>query len=481
MTQLVQVPPSDLDAEASVLAAVMLDPAALTEVDQFLRPEHFYADANRRIYECVIDLASTGKPSDAPTIIGWLRDRNRLDQIGGTPYLAQILDVPAATSRLTYTAMRVVDKWRLRRVIEEARAIIAEAYEASGDVGEFVQAAEARIFAVSQEVARTKTLKTSQEVMGECITEVTALRRNDAPSGISTGCKSLDKRIGYLRPGRVYVVAGRPGSGKTSLVTKIVRSMVRDENIERRGVYFASIEMPSKQIGDRLISQETMMDTRQVEMGILSKDQFRKYVDATADIARWPLMIEEKPGLTLSELRSSIRRAIRRLANSNDTDESKKKLGLVAVDYFQLMGTGDLGRTLDSNSQLERLSSGLLGIAKEFGVPLVLLSQLNRKCEERPDKRPMLSDLRGTGALEQDAHTIMFTYRDDMYRKPGEQKDRKAEVIVGKCRGGRVGTVRVGYLDYCTEFVDEPDDDPEDQFAQQFDDFADDNNRPYDS
>jgi replicative DNA helicase len=467
MTNLEQVPPHDLDAESAILSSVMVEPTALGEVDHFLRPEHFYADANRRIYECVLDLSSTGKPFDAAAIIGWLRDRNRLEQIGGTPYLAQVIGGLTAGSRIAFTAMRIVDKWRLRRVIEEARAIIAEAYAAAGDVGEFIQSAESRIFSVSQEIVRASTIKTAQEVMKECVTETAALRRGDLPRGVSTGFESLNKRIGGLRNGRMYVAAGRPGMGKTSFVTKIARVLSVSKN-DRRGVYLASVEMPAKQIGDRIIAQETMLDTRCVEMGVMSPNQWQKYTNATAEISRWPLIIEDKPSLTLSELRSSLRRAVRKL------DTMGEKLGLVAVDYFQLMGSHDMARGLDTNARLEQLSAGLLGIAKEFDIPLVLLSQLNRECEKRPDKRPQLSDLRGSGALEQDAHTIIFFYRDDVYRKADEQKDRSAEFIVAKCRGGRTGTVRLDYLEYCTEFVDKPDDDPADEFAQQFDDFGDD-------
>lgn len=467
MSHLAQIPPNDLDAEAAVLSAVLVESHALGEVDHFLRPEHFYADANRLIYEAALDLASTGKPHDPATVAGWLRDRGRLDRLGGTPYIAQLIEVSPATARITHTAMRIVDKWRLRKVIEEARAIVAEAYEVSGEVSDFVQQAESRIFAVSQEIIRASTIRTAQEVMQECVSDATALRRGEIARGASTGFESLDKRLGGgLRPGRVYVGAGRPGTGKTSFVTKVIRTLVRS-NAERRGVYMASVEMPSKQIGDRIIAQETQLDTRCVENGILSGSQWSSYTDATAEIARWPLVIEDKAGLTLPELRSSLRRGVRKLANKGE------KLGLIAIDYFQLMGTHDMSRGLDTNSRLEQLSAGILALSKEFDVPVFLLSQLNRECERRPDKRPQLSDLRGSGALEQDAHTIIFFYREDIYRKAGEAKDRSAEFIVAKCRGGRIGTVHVDYLEYCTEFVDKKDDDPEDEFAQQFDDFGD--------
>jgi replicative DNA helicase len=459
------LPPSDLDAEGTVLSAAMMQPGALDECDG-LKSEHFYADANRRIWEAAIDLASQGKPTDPKALAGWLRDRNRLAQVGGTPYIAQLIEGVPETAKVADHARRIIDKWRLRRVIEEARMIQAEAYGVTGDVGDFVQTAESRIFAVAQDVVTTTTIRSASDVMAECVAEAAAQRRGDKPRGASTGFISLDKRIGGLRGGRVYACAGRPGMGKTSFLTKVARTIARSGD-DKRGVYLASIEMPSKQIGDRLIAQEAQLDTRQVELGVLDNKQWHTYTDTAAEIGRLPIEIEDRGGLTLSLLRSSLRRAVRKLA-----DRHGAKLGLVGVDFLQLMGTEDLGRGVDTNTALERLMVALAGLAKELDVPVIVLSQLNRDCERRPDKRPMMADLRGSGGIEQTAHTIIFFYRDDVYRKPGEAKDRSAEFIVGKCRGGRTGTVKLDYLEYCTEFVDQPDDDPGDDFARQWDDFA---------
>jgi replicative DNA helicase len=465
-------PPSDMDAEGVVLSAAMLQPGAIDDCDM-LKPEHFYADANRRIWEAAIDLASQGKPTDPKALAGWLRDRKRLDQVGGTPYLAQLLEIPPETTKLADHARRIVDKWRLRRVIEEARTIQAEAYSVTGDAGEFVQSAESRIFAVAQDVAASSTLQSVKGVIADCVSEAAAKRRGDRPRGASTGFLSLDKRIGGLRGGRVYACAGRPGMGKTSFLTKVARTVARSEST-KRGVYLASIEMPKEQIADRLIAQEAQLDTRMVEMAMFSNTQWRQYTDAASDLGALPIVIEDRGGLTLSLLRSSLRRGVRLLANEHGTE-----LGLIGIDFLQLMGTEDLGRGIDTNTALERLTTGIAAIAKELDVPVVMLSQLNRECEKRPDKRPMMADLRGSGGIEQAAHTVVFFYRDDVYRKHGEAKDRSAEFIIGKCRGGRTGTVRLDYLEYCTEFLDKPDDDPEDDFAAQWDDFADNSETKY--
>jgi len=460
------VPPSDLDAEATVLSAVLVQKGALEEVDHFLKAAHFYADANRWIWEAVTDLASAGKPTDPMMVAGWLRDHNRLAQVGGASYIAQLVETVPPTVRLAATAMRIVDKWRLRRIIDEARAIVAEAYTNADDVAGFVQRAEARIFGASQSLVRTSTIASAGEVMRECIEEARETRDGSRPRGISTGFASLDKRIGGLRGGRVYVCAGRPGMGKTSFATKAARTLAKS-TAERRGVFFASVEMPRKQIGDRLIAQEAQLDTRAVEMAMMNRGEWEDYTNAANRIAQWPLIIEDRGGLTLSDLRSSLRRAVRRLESVHETS-----LGLICIDYLQLMSTADLGKGMDPNQRLELLSAALVAIAKEFDVPVVLLSQLNRECEKRVDKRPILADLRGSGAIEQDAHTIIFFYREDVYRAPGDAKDRSAEIIVAKARGGRTGTVRADYLEYCTEFLDRVDDDPHDAFARQFDDFV---------
>jgi replicative DNA helicase len=461
------IPPSDMDAEGVVLSAAMMQPGALDDCDA-LKPEHFYADANRRIWEAAIDLASQGKPTDPRALAGWLRDRNRLAQVGGTPYLAQLIESLPETAKVAEHARRIIDKWRLRRVIEEARMIQAEAYAVTGDVGDFVQTAESRIFTVAQDIATSATIRSAQDVMTECVSDAAAQRRGDKPRGSSTGFLSLDRRIGGLRGGRVYACAGRPGTGKTSFLTRTARTIARSDT-DRRGVYLASIEMPAKQIGDRLIAQEAKLDTRRVELGLMNTQQWQAYTDTAADIGRLPIIIEDRGGLTLSLLRSSLRRAVRQLADKYGTG-----LGLIGIDFLQLMGFEDLGRGLDTNTGLERLTTGIATISKELDVPVIMLSQLNRECEKRPGKRPIMADLRGSGGIEQTAHTIIFFHRDDCYRQPGEMKDRSAEFIIGKCRGGRTGTVKLDYLEYCTEFIDRPDDDPDDKIgSDEWDDFAD--------
>lgn len=456
-----RVPPHDLDAEAAVLSAVFLDPEVLDAAQGALAPAHFYADANRRIFESMLDLSGRGQPVDIVSVANWLRERGRLDQVGGGSYLAQIADATPAIANVENHARIVREKHRLRSVIAEAQSIAAEAYAVPRDVNAFVQSAEARMYIAAGEERAELRARTAKQVMDDCVPEIGRRFAGTTVAGMSTGFRSLDIRIGGLRDERVYVIAARPGMGKTSFATQLM-GIVATSETRKRGVYMASLEMPNEQIGERLLAQHTQLDTRKVERGWLTRSEWDSIIESGKGIGAWPLIIDDKAGMTISELRANLRRARRTFQGEFDVD-----LGLVVIDYFQLLGTHDIARWGSStNDTLEALSKAIVnGIAKEFKVPVLLLSQLNRECEKRPGKRPQLSDLRGSGALEQDAHTVMFLFREDVYREPNEQKDRAAEVIVAKVRGGRLGTTTLSYLDYCTRFVDENSEDAADELT----------------
>jgi replicative DNA helicase len=454
-----RVPPSDLDAEAVVISAVLCDPDRFGDLSMVVRADHFYADANRRIWEAMVGLAAIGRQPDAPAVLGWLRDHGRLEQVGGAEYLAMFAGAPAVARPVEH-ARRVVAKWRLRALIRTCQDLAAEAYGPVEDVGAFVQRAEGAIYAVAQDESRSDRSASARETMVEVLKEIEARYRRTELPGASTGFVSLDRRIGWLRPGRVYVVAGRPGSGKTSFVSRAGKSvMLRKSNAQ--GFFFASVEMPKEQIVSRLLAQEALLDTRSVDAGFLRGDDWSRLCEWGTEIAKWPMVIDDTPAMTIPQLRSILRRAERRMRNEFNTG-----LGLVAIDYAQIMGKDAGNRYASTNDQTAAISAGVLAIAKEFSVPVLLLAQLNRDCEKRPDKRPMLSDLRDSGAFEQDAHTVIFLYRDDLYKKPGEAKDGQAELIVAKARGGNCGTVKIGFIARSALFVDEVDDDGEDEFAK---------------
>jgi replicative DNA helicase len=455
-----RVPPHDLDAEAVVISSVLLDPDTFGDLSMVIRSEHFYADANRRIWDAIAALSSVGRQPDAPAVAGWLRDHQRLDQVGGMAYLAQLADgTPAAAKPIQY-ARRVIAKWRLRALIGTCQRIAAEAYGTVEDIGEFIQQAESAIYEVAQDESRSSRSATGKEVMVEVLKELDAKFNQKQLPGGSTGFETLDRRIGWLRGGRVYIVAARPGMGKTSFVSRAGKAVMLSDSANK-GFFFASVEMPRDQIGSRLLAQEAVLDTRAVDAGFLTGAQVKDLHDRAEEIAKWPMVIDDTPAVTIPQLRSILRRAERRLR-----DEFQTGLGLVAIDYAQIMGKDTRNRNASMNDMTAAVSAGVLAIAKEFSVPVLLLAQLNRDCEKRPDKRPMLADLRDSGAFEQDAHTVIFIYRDDPYKKQGETPDGTAELIVAKARGGRCGTVHLDFVAKSALFVDKASDDPDDEFAK---------------
>lgn len=459
-----RIPPNALDAEAMVLSTILLDPEAFDEVEQVLRAEHFYSDANRLVYQAAQELRASGQPVDLVQVGGYLRSTGRIDQIGGMSYLAQLTDNTPATVTLLAHAKTIADKWRLRRLIAVGSEIAARGYGDPLDVPGFVQECEAAVYAVSQDMSRAvDTTAGIRDVIDECLTTLRAKRSRTEPTGLRTGFRGLDKRLGGLRAGRVYVAAGRPGMGKTSWLTQVsAAAAARDPGPV--GVSLFSIEMPRKDIGDRLLAQDSAIDTRLIDTGIMKHDQFAQLVDSAARLAHWPIVVDDKAAITVSEMRSALRRHVRML--------HPVKLGLIGVDYLQLVGTKDLPRGLSTNDQLERVMAGLVSIAKEFDAPLIVLSQLNRECEKRPDKRPIMADLRSSGSIEQDAYAVIFLYREDQYRAPGEEKDNTGEFIVAKARNGRTGTVKATFIASCTRYEDTGETDGAyDEFDEMFDSF----------
>ena len=452
-----RVPPSDLDAEALVLSACMLEPDLLLATQELLAPEHFYADANRRIFETCVALQASGRPVDLVQIAGYLRDAGRLDQVGGTPYIAMLANEIPAVASVAAACRAVRDKFRVRQILALSQRITAEAYTGVGNVQAFVEQAESEIYAISQDTLKAETGAHVQEILTGCVTELHRKRNGEIPSGKLTPYKGLNRLLAGLKRGTVTTVAARPGMGKTSFVTELLVQGAKDTSDARGGVFF-SLEMPRDQIGNKLMAQSSLVDTRSVDTGIMSIAELQDVLGAANVLRKLPIIVDDKPSITITEIRSALRRHERALA--------PERLGLVAIDYLQLMGTTDLQRGMNTNDQIEHIMRGLCAVAKDFNVPVVLLSQLNREVEKRPDKRPNLGDLRSSGAIEQDSFNVIFLYREDQYRKPGEPKDNSGELIVAKARAGRPGTVKVEFIPKATKYVDvkEP--------ADEFDDWG---------
>lgn len=458
-----RVPPHDLDAEAAVLSACLLSTEAFDQVHDLLQPGHFYSDANRRVFEAVIELQTSGRPVDVVSVATWLRDRERLQQVGGTPYLAQLTDATPAVAHVEAHARTVREKWRVRQLIATCQKFAAEGYGDCGDVQAFIDQAEQAVFDIARVPESTAVRPVREAIHGAFDLLVAASKRGEGITGIPTGFDRLDRKCAGLHKGDLYIVAGRPGMGKTSFVLNIAVNVASprrvstagtlgaDEERPGWGVGFFSLEMPREQLASRLLSVEARVDVSRIRSGSIRHEDWNKLTDAAARVGRLPIWLDDTPALGLLDLRAKIRRLKAELGRSSGDRPDAQELGLVVVDYLQLMqGRRDAA---SREQEISELSRGLKQLAKEMQVPVIALSQLNRSVETRTtkDKRPQLSDLRESGAIEQDADTILFIYRDEYYFP--ESPDRGiAEIIISKQRNGPTGTVKVRFSPEFTRF-----------------------------
>jgi replicative DNA helicase len=463
-----RVPPHDLDAEAAVLSAILLSREALDRVLEILRPEHFYSDANGRIYEASQQLALAGTPIDIISVASWLRDRERLVQIGGASYLAQLADATPAVAHVGAHAAVVYEKWRLRQLIATCQKVAAEGYGDVGTVQEFIDSAEQAVY----ELARTAASNSAQplaQVLRAAFQQITAAaERGDRITGISTGYEKLDAKTAGLHSGDLTIVAARPGMGKTAFVLNLAVNVASPRavnspgpgeaghGIERSepgfGVAVFSLEMPREQLATRMVCSEGRVDLGRLRQGYLQPDDWRRLTESASYLSSLPVWIDDTPAIGILELRAKVRR-IQAEYNREATNTSpERKMGLVVVDYLQLMKGRD---GVNSREQeISEISRGLKQLAKELAVPVIALSQLNRAVETRTtkDKRPQLSDLRESGAIEQDADTIIFIYRDEYYNAETTNAKGIAELIIAKQRNGPTGKVLTKFTAACTRF-----------------------------
>jgi replicative DNA helicase len=456
-----RVPPHDLDAEAAVLSAVMLTQEAFDRVAEFLRPEHFYSGANQRVFETVLDLQNENRPVDVVTVAGRLRDKGLLQQMGGTPYLAQLTDAVPTVAHVEAHGRVVKEKWRLRRVIATCQDFAALGYGDTGEVQGFIDKAEQAIFDLARqpEASSLTTLKTAIHGAFGMLSE--AAKRGGGITGMATGFHDLDKMTAGLHVGDLYIVAARPGMGKTSFVLNLAAQLAEPRRIQREGgepeevlgtgVVFFSLEMPREQLASRLLASDARIDVSKLRSGRIENDDWIKLTESASRLGYLPLWLDDTPAISLLDVRARVRRLQAEIERRGSEGPRAAKLGLVAIDYLQLM-SGRPG-VQSREQEISELSRGLKQLAKEMGVAVIALSQLNRSVETRntSNKRPQLSDLRESGAIEQDADMIMFIYRDDYYNKDSGTPD-VAELIIAKQRNGPTGKIDLHFNKACTRF-----------------------------
>ena len=459
-----RIPPHDLDAEGAVLSAVMIDPLAFDKVSELLRPEHFYSEAHRRIFEAAVELSATGKPVDVVQVATWLRDRDRLAQVGGMAYLTEVLNAAPAVANVAAYGRTIHEKWRVRQLMLACQRVMAQGYSGYGEAQLFIDSAEQAVY----DIARTRESSSVQllrDVVHETFRRIEkANARGLRITGIPTGFDRYDRITSGLHDGELTIVAARPGMGKTSLVLNMAANVATPQQVESArdpndrweeagyGVAVFSLEMPREQIANRMLCSEARVDVSKVRTGMLTPTDWSKLTQAAAHLHNLNIWVDDSPALSILELRSKVRRMQAEFDRVDPaTGEKKQRVGLVVVDYLQLMRGRENAQSREQ--EISEISRGLKHLAKELNLPVMALSQLNRAVETRGEKskRPQLSDLRESGAIEQDADNICFIYREDYYNR--ETVDRNvAELIIAKQRNGPTDIVKVRFEAQYTRF-----------------------------
>jgi len=442
MDRIERVPPHALDAERAVLGGILLQNSVIDTVLEIIKVDDFYSEGHSKIFEAALELHRASTPVDTVTMRDFLSRKNQLGTIGGDDYLLSLTDtIPTLENTKSYAHI-IREKALVRRLITACQGVAAKGYGDYGNAQEFLDQAEKAVFDVASVQTRS-TVERVRDVVIRTFEDLHNLARSgERVSGLKTGFNRLDKMTAGMHPGDLIIVAGRPGMGKTSFALNVGvnASHSRLGTGKVGGVAVFSLEMPRDQLVKRMLASEARVDSGRMRTGQIHREDWQNLAQAAGLLSDLPIFIDDTAGLTLMELRAKARRI-----------SSEHGLALIIIDYLQLMRSGTKN---DSREQeISEISRSLKGLAKEMGIPVIALSQLNRGVESRgnKDKRPQLSDLRESGAIEQDADTIMFVYRDEVYNKETTELG-VAEIIVGKQRAGPTGTAKVRFFNQYTRF-----------------------------
>jgi replicative DNA helicase len=438
-----KVPPHSVEAEQSLLGALLLDNQAFDRVADLIGADDFYRDDHRRIWRHIARLSETNRPADVVTVTESIDASEDKDKTGGAAYLGALAqNTPSALNIRRYAEL-VRERSVQRRLAQVATGIAEDALNPAGrEVGQLLDEAESKIFQIAESGARRdQGLLEIKPVLARVFEKIDHLYHRDNPSdvtGVPTGYVDLDKMTSGLQPGDLVVIAGRPSMGKTALALNIAEHVAVDNGLP---VAIFSMEMSATQLAMRMLGSIARVDQHKMRTGRLSDKEWGDLSDAMGKLHETPIYIDEAGALTALEVRARARRLKRQYS----------KLGLIVIDYIQLMSASSQGE--NRATEISEISRSLKGMAKELDVPVIALSQLNRAVDQRPDRRPVMSDLRESGAIEQDADVIMFIYREVVY-KPDLPEDQRAiaEVIVGKQRNGPIGVVKLTFLGQHTRF-----------------------------
>ena len=432
-----RIPPQNLEAEQSVLGGILLDNQGLNPVLEVITSRDFYSEAHRRIFEAMINLSDRGEPVDLITLSSILKDRTQLDKAGGAAYLAGLVDNVPSAANIAHYAKIVKEKAILRGLINTATEILGKTYAPGADVDTVLDEAEQAIFEISEKKIRPAFFPIKDIVKDSFRTIEDLYARKELITGVPTGFEKVDDLTSGLQDSDLIIIAGRPSMGKTAFALNIAEFVGIHRGLP---VCLFSLEMAKEQIAMRMLAATAKVDSQRIRKGFLGETDWPKLTTAAGILSEAPIFIDDTAAITVLEMKAKARRL-----------KAEHGLGLVIIDYLQLMRSGT---AKDSREQeISEISRSLKALAKELSVPVIALSQLNRKVEDRTNRRPQMADLRESGAIEQDADVIAFIYRDEVYNKAEDNPEKgMAEVIIAKQRNGPIGTVKLAFLEKFTSF-----------------------------
>ncbi len=435
---MLRVPPQNIEAEESLLSAILIDNSTLLDIIEILSPDDFYKSAHKTIFSAVLELFNKSEPVDLVTLSNILKEQGRIEQIGGATYLAKLLDIPLATNAVHYAKI-VYEKACLRRLIEKSNDIVRKCFEDSGNLDDVLDFSQKSIFEISEKKIR-QAFYPLKDIINANIDALEERQGKRAlVTGVETGFTDLDKMTSGFQKSDLIIIAARPGMGKTAFALNIARNAAVKTNTP---VAVFSLEMSKEQLSLRMLCSEAKVDSTRVRSGFISNDDWKCLTDAAGMLSEQPVYIDDSPAISVMEIRAKARRL-----------KMNKGLGLLIIDYLQLMRGSLPAERRDL--EIADISRSLKALAKELDIPVIALSQLNRKLEDRADKRPQLADLRESGALEQDADVVAFIYRDEVYNKNEDNPNRNtAEILLEKQRNGPIGKITLTFISAYTLFKD---------------------------
>jgi replicative DNA helicase len=436
-----RVPPHSEEAEQAVLGAMLLSRDAIAKVVEILRPDSFYYENHSIIYKVIVELFEKGLPVDLVSVTDELRRRQLLDKVGGTVYLTSLLEVVPTSANVEYYSQIVVEKDLLRRLINVGTEIVSFGYREDESPEYLVDKAEQLIFEIAETHRLTGPIPL-RELLAKSFKEIERLHQTGKPyTGIPTGFTDLDRKTGGFQPSDLILVAARPGMGKTSFCLNIAQHVAMNEKLP---VAIFSLEMSSFQLALRMLGSEAGIDIHRLRTGQIKENEWPKLAKAFGRLAEAPIYVDDTPNLTVMEMRARARRL-----------KAERGLSLLIVDYLQLIRLPDKNKS--EHQEISEISRGLKSLARELDIPVIAISQLSRAVETRAERRPQLSDLRGSGGLEQDADVVIFLYRENYYKSSQSLEEEsetpdEVEIIIAKQRNGPTGTIKLLFFKGSTAF-----------------------------